>query len=250
MYGVCAVERGTIVFLRVRIITLGGDVTSSCDDPVERRLARHGDDRVDRRGVDVMALVEPVVEADQHVAGAGRGFGLALDLHLVAARRDMDAEPVLDRDQMAVEIAEQRAEQIGLLEFELEPGAAGDHWRRRRRGRGGPSGGYLAGGAAPARLLGHAVTESTSTMSPIAASVSTMHRLEPRRLADHLAGLAALAVDQDAACRVPTLARLKARLMLGDAGLEALQPFVHHVGGIWSSMAAAGVPGRREYLNE
>ena len=65
-----------MVFFRVRIITLGGSVTSG-DDAVERRLARHGDGRADRLGVDVLALVEPVVEADQHFAGAGRILGLA-----------------------------------------------------------------------------------------------------------------------------------------------------------------------------
>ena len=51
--------------------------------------------------------------------------GLALDLDSVAARRDVDSEPGLDGDQVPVVIAEQRPEQIGLLELELEPGAVG-----------------------------------------------------------------------------------------------------------------------------
>ena len=133
-------ERGTIVFLRVRIITVGAEVTSSWMIPSRLRLRGHAEHRLDRFGIDVVALVEPVVEADEHVAGARRGIGLAFDLHPVAARRDVDAEALLDGDQVAVVIAEQRPEQIGLLELQLEPGAAVGG---RRRGRGGPSGGDL-----------------------------------------------------------------------------------------------------------
>ena len=50
------------------------------DDSVEVRLGGHADHGLDRRGIDVMALVEPVVEAEKHVAGAGGGVGLAFDL--------------------------------------------------------------------------------------------------------------------------------------------------------------------------
>ena len=56
-----------------------GDVVG--DDAVERRLARHGDHRLDRARIDVLALVEPVVEPGQHVARARRRLRLALDLH-------------------------------------------------------------------------------------------------------------------------------------------------------------------------
>ncbi len=64
-----------------------------------------------------------VVEAGQHVARAGGGFGLALDLDARAACCDVDAEPVFDRDQVAVELPEQGAKQMGLFEFDLESGA-------------------------------------------------------------------------------------------------------------------------------
>jgi hypothetical protein len=70
----------------------------------------------------------PVVEAISTSRTRG-GFRLALDLHLGAARRDVDAEPILDRDQVAVELAEQRPEQVRLGELKLDPGA--------RRGGGG-----------------------------------------------------------------------------------------------------------------
>ena len=113
--------------------------------------------RLDRGGIDVLALVEPVVEADQHVAGAGRGVGLALDLHAVAARGDVHAEAVLDHDQVAVVIAEQRAEQIGLLELQLEPGAAVRHWRDGGEVAAGHQAATLPCGATPPRLLGQRV---------------------------------------------------------------------------------------------
>ena len=62
--------------------------------------------RLDRLAVDVVAVVEPVVEPDQHVAGARRRVGLALDLDAVAARRDVDAQPLLDLDQVPVIVSE------------------------------------------------------------------------------------------------------------------------------------------------
>ena len=145
-----------------------GDVL--LDDPVEIGLRGHAEHRFDRFGVDVVALVEAVVEADQHVACARGGVGLALDLHPVAARRDMDAEPLLDRDQMAVVIAEQRPEQIGLLELDLEPGAAGSlatAARSRRAIRRPP-----AGARAPSCCSGRR-RRAHSIISPGSASVST-----------------------------------------------------------------------------
>ena len=139
------------------------------DDAVEAGLRGHAEHRLDRFGIDVMAAVEPVVEADQHVAGAGRGVGLAFDLHAVAARRDVHAKPVLDRDQVAVIVAEQRPEQIRLLELELQSGAVGDGGQFAAR----PSGGRLLARTAPAMLFGPALSRVTSTMSPRVASVST-----------------------------------------------------------------------------
>ena len=73
-----------------------------------------------------MPVVEAVVEADEDVARPCRGVGLPLDLDPVAARGNVNAEAVLDRDEVAVVIAEQGAEQVRLLEFEFEPGAIGD----------------------------------------------------------------------------------------------------------------------------
>ena len=139
------------------------------DDPVEVRLGGHAEHRLDRFGVDVVAADRAGCRGRQHVAGAGRGVGLALDLHAVAARGDVDAEPLLDRDQMPVVIAEQRPEQVGLVELQLEPGA--------RLGNGGEvAAGHQAATcsrAAPAMLFGPAATSVTSMMSPGCASVST-----------------------------------------------------------------------------
>src|SRR5206468_738138 len=94
-----------------------GDVAA--DDAVEHRLGRHADHRLDRAGVDILALDDAVVEPGQHLAGAAGGFGLALDLHAIAARADIDAEPVLDRNQVLVIFAEQAAEQLRPIEQDL-----------------------------------------------------------------------------------------------------------------------------------
>jgi hypothetical protein len=115
-----------------------------------------------------MALVEPVVEAEENLAGAGGGVGLALDLHAVPARRDVDAEALLDLDQMPVVIAEQRAEQVRLLELEFEARAF------RHSGEVAPRHQAAAfARTAPARLLGPASISVTSTISPGPAAVST-----------------------------------------------------------------------------
>ena len=88
----------------------------------------------------------------------------------------MHAEPVLDHYQVAVVIAEQRPDQVGLFELQLEPGATGIV------GNGGIAAGHQAATpstslgtgfvrSAPERLFGPAAVSSTRTMSPIAASV-------------------------------------------------------------------------------
>ena len=87
------------------------------DDAGERRLRRHRDHPVDHPGVNLLPLFDAVVEIDEHVAGARRGFGLALDLHPIAARRNIDAEAVFDADQIAVELAKQNAQQLRSLKF-------------------------------------------------------------------------------------------------------------------------------------
>src|SRR6187551_1625512 len=53
-------------------------------------------------------------------------------------------------------------------------------------------------------------------------------RLEPGRLADHLTGQAAFAVDQDLRVLADRGA-VEGEAMLGDAGLEPLQSVVHHL---------------------
>src|SRR5205823_8900830 len=93
---------------------------------------------------------------------------LTRDLHPVAARGDVHAEPVLDGDQVAVVIAEQRSEQVRLVELELEPRAVGDC------GKVAP--GHQAASfrrIAPVMLFGPAATSVTSSRSPGRAFVST-----------------------------------------------------------------------------
>ncbi len=48
----------------------------------------------------------------------------AFDLDLVAARRDIDAQPVFDVDEVGVELTEQRAQDCRFVEFDLCAGAA------------------------------------------------------------------------------------------------------------------------------
>ncbi len=117
-----------------------------------------------------MALVEAIVEADQHFAGTGGSVRIALDLHTVATGGNVHAEPLLDGDQVAVVIAEQRAEQVGLLKLQLEARTAGII------GDGGIAAGHQAAAlvrTAPCMLFGPADRRVTGTMSPATASVST-----------------------------------------------------------------------------
>ena len=159
-------ERGTMVFLRVRIMTFGAEVTSSWMMPSRCGWAAMPSTRLDRFGIDVLAAVEPVVEAGQHVTGAGGGVGLALDLDAVAARRNVHAQPLLDGDQMPVVIAEQRAEQVRLLELQLEPGAAAFIGGNCGKVAAGHQAATRSQQRAPVMLLGPAATNVTSIMSP------------------------------------------------------------------------------------
>ena len=186
-----------MVFLRVRIITCGGDGDLVVDDPVEARLRGHAEHRFDRFGIDVMALVEPVVEADQHFAGARRAESGSPSIWTRLPRAEMwTPSAVLDGDQMAVVIAEQRPEQIGLLELELEPGAAGSlaatAASSRRAIRRPP-----AGASRRPWLFGPASSDGDVDDVAGLGGGFDMDRLQPRRLADHLAGVAARALDQD-----------------------------------------------------
>ena len=63
-------------------------------------------------------------------------------------------------------------------------------------------------------------------------------------------GKSALTFDQDLGL-LPNTRAIERDLMSSDPCLQALQAFVHHVWvAIWSSIVAAGVPGRGLYLNE
>ena len=95
------------------------------DDAFERRLVRHGDQRFDRPGVEVLAHHQPLVHAPKHVARARHRLFGALDLDAVAARGDIDAEPVFDVDQIGVELSEQGSQDRRLIELHLRPGAVG-----------------------------------------------------------------------------------------------------------------------------
>ena len=169
------------------------------DDAVQRRFGRHGNHGFDCAIVDFLPGDDAVVEAGHYVTGAGGGFGLALDLQLVAARGDIDAEPVLDRDQILVILAEQRTQKMRLLERHFQARALGNvgagmvrflaHSKASlarhasRKDRQAPWVGEMASRLcgndealvqaafllliSPARLFGPALMISTSTMSPM-----------------------------------------------------------------------------------
>ena len=95
------------------------------DDAVQCGFGRHGDDGLHGAGIDFLAGDDAVVEAGHDIAGAGGGFRLALDLQLVAARGDVDAQAILDRDQILVILPEQSAEQMRTIERDFQPRALG-----------------------------------------------------------------------------------------------------------------------------
>ena len=64
-----------------------------------------------------------VVELGQHIPRAGGLFSLALDLDAVAARRNIDAQPVFQRHQILVIFAEQFSQQLRPVEQYLQPRA-------------------------------------------------------------------------------------------------------------------------------
>jgi len=69
-------------------------------------------------------LFQPFVHALQDIAGASYRIFWPLDLHLVAARGNIDAKPVFDLDKVGVELAEQCAEHAWFVEFDFGAGAA------------------------------------------------------------------------------------------------------------------------------
>ena len=98
-------------------------------------------------------------------------------------------------------------------------------------------------------LFGPAEVRVTATMSPGAASRFDMDRLQPGRAADHLAGKPALPFDEDV--RLPAdVARLNATWCAVIRACSRCSRSSITSGAIWSSIVAAGVPGRGLYLNE
>jgi hypothetical protein len=128
------------------------------DDAVERRLRRHRDHRIDQPAVDLFAAFDPRINFGQHIARARRGFGLPFDLHAVAARRNINAEPVLDRHQITVKLAEQYAQKLGSLELHRQSDAVA--------GFGGRCGGQRA-----FRHVGRAPSFSNNLCTPAKAGV-------------------------------------------------------------------------------
>src|SRR3546814_4630475 len=63
---------------------------------------------------------ESVVEPGQHMPGAGGLFSLALDLDAVAARRNINAQPVFQRYQILVIFAEQLSQRSEEHTSELQ----------------------------------------------------------------------------------------------------------------------------------
>ncbi|MFD1958010.1 hypothetical protein ACFSHP_00605 [Novosphingobium panipatense] len=61
-----------------------------------------------------------MIHAFQRVAGACHGFIRAFDLDLVAACRDVDAQPVLDLHEIGVELAEDGPQQHGFIEIQFD----------------------------------------------------------------------------------------------------------------------------------
>src|SRR6185312_7850406 len=220
----------------------GGDFF--LDDPVEIRLGGHAEHRLNRFGVDVMAVVEPVVETNQHVASPGRGIGVTLDLHAVAARSNVDSKPLLDGDQVTVVVAEQRAEQVRLLELDLEARAVGNRGKVAAR--------HQAAAfwrTAPVMLFGPAATRVTSIISPGRAPVSTWtdwsHGERP------IIWPECLPLRSIRTCvSTPTFALLNATWWALIRACSRCSRSSMISGGIWSSIVAAGVPGRALYLNE
>jgi hypothetical protein len=81
-------------------------VVAAGDDAFQRRFTRHHDQRFDRADIKFLALGQPLVHALEDIARAGHRLFRAFDLDAVAARRDVDAQAVLDLDEIGVELAE------------------------------------------------------------------------------------------------------------------------------------------------
>ena len=80
----------------------------------------HAEHGVDRFRVDILAVIQPIIQPDEHVPGARCSVGFAFDLDAIAAGGDVHPQPLLDGDQVPVIIAEQGSEQVWLVELKLK----------------------------------------------------------------------------------------------------------------------------------
>ena len=94
---------------------------------VEQRALRDGepDRALDVAGDDLVAALEPVVQAFEHAARLLAGVARALDGDVVAARVGGDAEPPLDQREVLAVLAEQHRGQPVVVEGEHDLGGAG-----------------------------------------------------------------------------------------------------------------------------
>ncbi|VVT13142.1 hypothetical protein SPHINGO361_130111 [Sphingomonas sp. EC-HK361] len=112
------------------------------DDAVERWLRRHRDRGVDQPGVDLLAALDTLVEIVQHIARHRHLLGRAFQPDAVAAGSDIHPQPVLQRHQVAIILAEEHAQKLRLVEEKLDPAAVA-----------GLGGNGLAAHAAPLRCV-------------------------------------------------------------------------------------------------
>jgi hypothetical protein len=73
--------------------------------------------------IDLLAADHAAVELLQHFAGMRDGLGRALDHHALAAGVDIDAQPLLEREQVRIIFAEELRQELGLVERRPRPGA-------------------------------------------------------------------------------------------------------------------------------
>jgi hypothetical protein len=96
------------------------------NDSIEVRLGGHSKNSFDCFGINIMALVQPVVESNENVASPRRSVRIAFDLNPISAGGNVDRKTVLDRDQMTIIVTEQGPKKIWLLELDFEPGGLGN----------------------------------------------------------------------------------------------------------------------------
>jgi hypothetical protein len=127
------------------------------------------DRRLDRRQIDLLVALEPVVELRQREPGRLGRRSRTRDRHPVAAADERDAETPLDAVEVLVALAvEQRQQQI-VVEFEFAPGEAGRLGEGAGRDRHHAA---LASARAPSRLFCPAPVIRTGTIAPMRPAAS------------------------------------------------------------------------------